>query len=336
VAVGIEEQSTTFNEFENLITVVIHSMQGRGMRDGDPLTEKDKKDIKVLLSECRGIANKVSRCLNTRINRAELSSLMRRYEVDKPFKISPMLYEFIEANLHVYELAEGDYDFTVTPLTIGWREIDEKGLTDYDDMLQEALSRVGAEYVELVPETSSIILKLPNMRLDHGASYRGYTLRYMKEHLVKNGVTSGYINMGGNLHMIGRKPDGSSWRTSLLNQLDQGNPIGVIELEDKAIASATIDERGYVKGTRLYRHLINPYTGKKRDTGLFSVSCVSDSPWVADITTTVFFLIGLERGEKFMKQISEEMDVFTAYTAVNSNGDVFVSPSLEFVPAGDL
>ena len=35
MAVGIEEQSTTFNEFENLITVVIHSIQGRGMRDGE-------------------------------------------------------------------------------------------------------------------------------------------------------------------------------------------------------------------------------------------------------------------------------------------------------------
>lgn len=136
--------------------------------------------------------------------------------------------------------------------------------------------------------------------------------------------------------MIGRKPDGSSWRSSLINQLDEGSSIGVIELQDKAIASATVDERGYVKGTRLYRHLINPYTGKKRDTGLFSVSCISDSPWVADITTTVIFLIGLERGEKFMKQISEEMNVFIAYTAVNNKGEVFVSPSLEFVPAGDI
>ncbi|MDD2426667.1 MAG: FAD:protein FMN transferase [Eubacteriales bacterium] len=333
---SIEEQSTTFNEFDNLITVVIHSIQGRGMQDADPLSDKDRKDIKVLLSECRGIANKVSRCLNTTINRAEMSSLMRRYEVNKPFKISPMLYEFLEYNLLVYDLSDGDYDFTVAPLTIAWREIDEKGLTDYGDMLSEALSRVGAQHVELLPETSSVILKLPNMRLDHGVSYRGYTLKYMKEHLIKNGVTSGYINMGGNLHMIGRKPDGSSWRTSLINQLDEGNTIGVVELEDEAIASATVDERGYVKGTRLYRHLINPYTGEKRETGLFSVTCVSDSPWVADITTTVLFLIGLERGEKFMKVLSEKTGAFLAYSAVNNKGEVFVSPKLEFVPVEEL
>ena len=68
---SIVEQSATFIEFDNLFTVVIHAIQGRGMHDGEPLTEKDKKDIKVLLSECRGIANKVSRCLNTQINRAE-------------------------------------------------------------------------------------------------------------------------------------------------------------------------------------------------------------------------------------------------------------------------
>lgn len=333
---SIEEQSTTFNEFNNLITIVIHSIQGRGMQNEEPLTEKDRKDIKMLLSECHGIANKVSRCINTQINRSELSSLMRRYEVNKPFKISPMLYEFIEANLHVYELTDGDYDFTVTPLTIAWREIDEKGLTDYDDMLKNALLRVGAKYVELVPETSSVIFKKPNMHLDHGVSYRGYTLRYMKKHLLKNGVTSGYINMGGNLYMIGRKPDGSSWRTSLINQLDAGNPIGVIELENKAIAAATIDERGYAKGTRLYRHLINPYTGEKRETGLFTVTCVSDSPWVADVTTTVLFLIGLERGEEFMKALSEEMDVFIAYSAVNNKGEVFISPDLEFVPIKGL
>ena len=333
---SIVEQSATFIEFDNLFTVVIHAIQGRGMHDGEPLTEKDKKDIKVLLSECRGIANKVSRCLNTQINRAELSSLMRRYEVNKPFKVSPMLYEFLDANLHVYDLSDGDYDFTVTPLTIAWREIDEKGLTNYDDILNEILPRVGAEHVELVPETSSVILKIPNMRLDHGASYRGYTLHYIKEHLQRSGVTSGYINMGGNLYMIGRKPDGTSWRTSIINHLDDGKPIGIIELENKAIASATVDERGYVKGTRLYRHLINPYTGKKRESGLFSVTCVSDSPWVADILTTVLFLIGLERGEKFMKELSKDMGVYIAYSAVNNDGEVFLSPSLEFVPVEDL
>ena len=109
-----------------------------------------------------------------------------------------MLYEFLDANLHVYDLSDGDYDFTVTPLTIAWREIDEKGLTNYDDILNEILPRVGAEHVELVPETSSVILKIPNMRLDHGPSYRGYTLHYIKEHLQRSGVTSGYINMGGN------------------------------------------------------------------------------------------------------------------------------------------
>ncbi|MFA6691330.1 MAG: FAD:protein FMN transferase, partial [Saccharofermentanales bacterium] len=82
--------------------------------------------------------------------------------------------------------------------------------------------------------------------------------------------------------------------------------------------------------------LINPYTGKKRESGLFSVTCVSDSPWVADILTTVLFLIGLERGEKFMKELSKEMGVYIAYSAVNNDGEVFLSPSLEFVPVEDL
>lgn len=333
---GIEELSTTFNEFNNLVTLVIHSIHGRGMEDGEPLTDKDRKDIKVLLSEGRGIVNRVYRCLDTTINRAELSSLLRRYEVNKPFKVSPMLYDFIEANLLVYELTEGDYDFTVPPLTFAWREIDEKKLTDYDAMIREALLRVGAKHVELVPETSSVILKLPNMHLDYGTSYRGYTIKYLNEHLVKNGVTSGYINMGGNLHMIGNKTDGKQWRTSLINKLDNGKLIGVIELKDKSIASATVNERGYVKGIRLYRHLIDPYTGEKRKFGLSDITCVSDSPWAADISTTVLFLLGLERGEKFMKELSEKLGIFLAYAAVDNNGKVYVSPKLKFVPADSL
>ena len=63
---------------------------------------------------------------------------------------------------------------------------------------------------------------------------------------------------------------------------------------------------------------------------------MSDSPWVAAILPTVLFLIGLERGEKFMKELSKEMGVYIAYAAVNNDGEVFLSPSLEFVPVEDL
>ena len=48
--------------------------------------------------------------------------------------------------------------------------------------------------------------------------------------------------------MIGRKPDGSSWAHQPAEPARSGViRSGVIELEDKAIASATIDERGMSK-----------------------------------------------------------------------------------------
>lgn len=325
------EQSVTFVEFDNICTVSIHAIQGRGMDDGPPLTDADSKNIKSLLSQCRGLANKVSRCLNIEINRSELSSMMRRYVPNQPFKVSPMLFDFIEENLRVNELTEGDFDFTIGPLLNALKSMSNPQARENKDQIRAILTRVGSRHITLDKATSAVIIDAPDMMIASGATIKGFAVKYMANHLIANGVTSGYINMSGSIYVIGSRPDNTPWRTAIANPAHNDVVIGSIALRDQGVLLATTDDRGFEKGTRRYRHLINPYTGELRRPGLISATCVADDPWIADIMGTVLFLIGLERSIPVMDQLSAAHDIDIAYIAIDEQGHIHTSPSIQWI-----
>ena len=155
---------------------------------------------------------------------------------------------------------------------------------------------------------------------------------HITEHLVKNGVTSGYINMGGTIHMIGTKPDGNPWQTVITQHFDGVTPMGVVNLKDQATSSATMDDRGFVKGISIYRHLVDLETGEMHKSGLHSVTCISDSAWFADMLTTAIFLVGPSRSEKLLEDVFAEAGIRVNYAAVEGNGRVHISPGLDILP----
>ena len=103
-----------------------------------------------------------------------------------------------------------------------------------------------------------------------------------------------------------------------------------IELENKAIASATVDERGHVKGTALSSSDQSLYR-QKRESGLFShlrvrLSLGSGYPDYGPFPDR----FGARR--EVYERTLERDGCLHFYSAVNNDGEVFLSPSLEFVP----
>ncbi len=53
------------------------------------------------------------------------------------------------------------------------------------------------------------------MMLDLGAVAKGYAGDETERILRENGITSALINLGGNIQLVGSKPDGTDWRLGL-------------------------------------------------------------------------------------------------------------------------
>ena len=130
--------------------------------------------------------------------------------------------------------------------------------------------------------------------IDLGGIAKGYTGDILTEYLKGEGVQSALLDLGGNIHAIGAKPDGSSWRLGIKDPDGSGN-LAVLELRDKAVVTSGGYER-YFEGEdgERYCHILDPETGKPADSGLVSVTIVGDEGWLCDTLSTAVYVMGAE------------------------------------------
>ena len=125
----------------------------------------------------------------------------------------------------------------------------------------------------------------------------------MKDLLVKKGVNSAIINLGGNVLCIGSKPDGTPFKVGIQKPFaDRNETEAVMDITGKSVVSSGIYERCFKQGGKLYHHILNPQTGYPYDNGLISVTIISDQSVDGDTLSTTCFALGLEDGLKFAEK----------------------------------
>jgi hypothetical protein len=109
------------------------------------------------------------------------------------------------------------------------------------------------------------------MSLDVGAIAKGYTAERIAEALSDAGFTSITLNLGGNVRVIGEKPNGEGWTTGVENPHVQGGEyIHKTTLTDGSAVTSGDYQRYYeVDGVR-YHHIID------KDTLMPAVSKLTD------------------------------------------------------------
>ena len=122
----------------------------------------------------------------------------------------------------------------------------------------------------------------------------------------KCGVTSGLVSLGGNVQLLGAKPDGSAWKVAVESPDEDGNYLGILQAKDKAVITSGGYERYFEKNGKKYHHIIDPATGYPADSGLISVTIVSDSGLLSDGLSTACFVLGKEKGEKLLETYGAE------------------------------
>lgn len=217
----------------------------------------------------------------------------------------------LETALHYAEVSQGAFDITIAPVTELWSfEGEGEHALPEPAELQEALSHVDYKNIEINENT--VTLKDPEAAIDLGGIAKGYIADRLKEFLVSRGVTSGFIDLGGNILTIGKKPDGSAWkmgvRKPFAETADQLSAT-VMLVDDSLVTSGTY-ERYFEKNNILYHHILNKATGYPADTGLSSVSILTSSSVDCDALSTTCFLLGLENGMKLIESLEDAEALF--------------------------
>ena len=140
------------------------------------------------------------------------------------------------------------------------------------------------------------------VQIDLGAVGKGYTGDIVASLLKERGVTSALLDIDGNIHMVGSRPDGSKWTLGIRNPFADGR-VGVLEAEECAVVTSGGYERYFIgeDGER-YWHILDPKTGYPAESGLASVTIISKEGRLCDVLSTAVYVMGLENAEEYWKE----------------------------------
>ena len=177
------------------------------------------------------------------------------------------------------------------------------------------------------------------MTVGLGGIVKGYASSRVMDVFRGAGVTGGIANLGGNVQVMGSKPDGSRWKIAIQDPempgsepLDDGTKdevdgqeyLGVLEGEDIAVITSGPYERNFSKEGKVYHHIIDPSTGRSADTGLKSVSVVSEDGSMADALATSLFIMGREKATEFWRKNSDRFD----FIMLDENDRIYITEGI--------
>lgn len=218
--------------------------------------------------------------------------------------VSEDTYHVVQEALKYAELTGGLFDPTVAPLVDLWSIGTEKARVPASEELREALKSVDYRQVQLDARNRRVKLATAGMGLDLGGIAKGYAADEVVELLREKGIDSAFISLGGNVYVIGSKPDGSPWRIGIQDPFGpRGNYVAVLEVSDTSIVTSGPYERYFIKDGKRYHHILDPRTGWPADSGLVSVTIIADTSLAADALSTGVYIMGVEKGLTLLEQL---------------------------------
>lgn len=258
-----------------------------------------------------------------------VTDVMRMAEAagKNPVEVSQDTLIVLKRALEIADLTDGALDVAIGPLVKLWGVATDHPRVPRQSEIDALLPLINRH--DLVLEGNTAYLRKPGMIVDVGGIAKGYAADKGAEYLRSKGVTSAIIDLGGNVYVIGGKPDGKGgirpWKIGIQDPFStaRGTTIGIVSATDISLVTSGVYERRFTDEAtgKTYHHILDPKTGWPTDNGLVSVTVVSKSSTDCDGFAKVLVL-GLERGWQVLKDQGLEGIFITA------DKKVYVTPGL--------
>ena len=188
-----------------------------------------------------------------------------------------------------YTQSEGLFDITTGSLSAVWSGA--AGRLPTQSMLAQALESVGWDKVSW--QNNRLNFSVPNMKIDFGGIVKEYAVDRAASILMEHGLQHGCVDLGGDIRVVGPRPDGAPWRVGIRHPRRPEAQMATIDIIRGALASSGDYERYIEIDGQQYGHIISPITGWPI-RGLATVSVVAEQCVVAGSLCTTAMLKGLD------------------------------------------
>jgi len=212
----------------------------------------------------------------------------------------------------LYAASDGLFDITSGVLRRAWNFRDAH-VADARE-LQPLLALIGWADVHWQAGARAIALPRAGMEIDFGGFGKEYAADRAAAVLIDGGVRHGYVNLGGDMRVVGPQPDGSPWVIGIQDPRRTGQTTAAIPVESGALATSGDYERFFDLNGKRYCHILDPRTGMPVQTWR-SISVLAPLAVVAGGHSTIAMLKG-DAALDFLGQSN------LAYLAVDRTGKV--------------
>ena len=241
-------------------------------------------------------------------NAAEAETVSAAAGDTAAFTLSTDSAALMKESLALYRDTAGAFDVTIYPMMKLWGFTSGEYRVPSDDEIRETLSLVGSDAIAFDEASRSVTFSEEGTEIDFGGIAKGYTSGRIMDIFRENGVKSGIVSLGGNVHALGLKPDGSRWNVAIRSPENDGSFLGIVEAEDEAVITSGGYERYFESDGKTYHHILDPATGRPAESGLKSVTIVCGDGTRADGLSTALFVMGEEKAFAFWRAHKDVFD----------------------------
>lgn len=219
-------------------------------------------------------------------------------------------------SLEISKESNGSFDITVGQLVEAWGFFKKENMNPDSAQVDSILQYIGYEKVRL--ENGKIIRDYNQTQFDFNAIAQGYSVDIICEFLESRKVTNYLVEIGGEVRVNGKKPNGQPWKVGIEkpaeNPDDEQEVFRTLNVSNISIATSGSSRKFYEKDGIKYSHTIDPHTGYPVSHTLLSVTVIAKTCMDADAWATAFMVMGIEKAKEILKN-KPEMDAFFIYSA---------------------
>lgn len=281
---------------------------------------KDKETAKKALTDGAKILLALDNTLSTNIVDSEL------YQLNKNGNIilgedGKALMKYAQT---FYQKTDGIFNIAIYPLVKAWGFTTNSFQVPSKEEIKKLLPLTHLSDVNYDENTGKINFQKRNMGIDFGGIAKGYASQKVISKFKEDGITSALISLGGNVHLLGKKPTGKNFIVGIQNPNNPEEYFGAIESNDEAIITSGAYQRYFEKDGRIYHHIIDPRTGEPSNQDLTSVTIISKNSTLADTYSTTLYILGKEKAIAYWKKHSDEFDM----VLMDKDNNVYISENL--------
>ena len=273
--------------------------------------------------------------LENRLSRTKADSLVSGLNRDGSIRHLTYDYWNLIARAKEYrDATNGAFDITIAPVMDAWGFTGDSFRVPEQSELDTLLKKVNSDAIQMLGSPSDSVTLGEGQAIDLGGIAKGYTSDCVEAVFYDHEIENGKISLGGNVFVLGTKPDGSDWRVGIKDPRNESGLAAILSLRDAYAITSGGYERYFEENGKTYHHIIDPSTGYPADSGLLSVTVVAadNGPdWagagngaMCDAFSTALFVMGEEQALDFWRNGGYDFDL----VLVTEDGRVVITAGL--------